>query len=239
MKKIMKVLGVILLVIIVLVLIAFAAKKWYDYNLIFNGKIAQAKFTDMAQVFVSALGLFGVAVAAIYQIRKHSLDRNAHFADRFSKAVAHLESESHAVRCGATYEFKKLAIESKEDREMILKVLSEHVKDRITRTAGRPERDVFLAAETLTFLYEQFNMSAELAKLREGYWNEPDLSGISLRGANLTAAKLWETNLKGADLRGATLTAAQLLEAHIDDTTLLDPNLRAEYERLKAEQDAN
>jgi hypothetical protein len=45
------------------------------------------------------------------------------------------------------------------------------------------------------------------------------------------------TNLRGADLSCAKgLTAEQLLGAIIDDSTVLDPKLRAEYERLKAGQ---
>ena len=58
------------------------------------------------------------------------------------------------------------------------------------------------------------------------------MDGIKLKGANLKYA-----DLQGADLGTAkNLTAEQLLKARIDDSTKLDPDLRAEYERLKAEQ---
>ena len=94
----------------------------------------------------------------------------------------------------------------------------------------------------------------------EGAWlRRANLQGASLNGvklkdvnfeeANLTKADLTWSNLQGADFKGAiiqgaifewaevqdakNLTAEQLLEAYVDDTTLLDPDLRAEYDRLK------
>jgi len=64
------------------------------------------------------------------------------------------------------------------------------------------------------------------------------LTGTLLCDANLRGAVFPLAQLNGADLRGAyNLTAEQLLEAIVDDTTLLDPDLRAEYDRLKAEQE--
>ena len=85
------------------------------------------------------------------------------------------------------------------------------------------------------------------ANLQKARLDLADLSGADLSLANLKQARiegarfegtrLFSTHLEGADLRYAeNLTAAQLLEAIVDDTTLLDPDLRAEYERLKAEQ---
>ena len=70
------------------------------------------------------------------------------------------------------------------------------------------------------------------AHLQEAMLYDANLQEADLLGANLQKAKL-----SGTDLRGAkNLTAAQLLEAIVDDTTQLDPELRAEYDRLKAEQ---
>ena len=88
------------------------------------------------------------------------------------------------------------------------------------------------------------------ARLDNAQMQDTDLDGANLQGAVLDEANLQEAFLTRANLRGAnfvgadlryakSLTAAQLLEAIIDDTTLLDPDLRAEYNRLKAEQDAN
>ena len=70
-----------------------------------------------------------------------------------------------------------------------------------------------------------------------------DLTGTTLQTRNLFGTNLRGTTLKLTRLQGADLSeafgfnAAQLLEAILDDTTLLDPSLRAEYDRLKAERD--
>jgi len=64
-----------------------------------------------------------------------------------------------------------------------------------------------------------------------------NLQKTALSWTNFQEAGLGFANFSGADLKNAkNLTAAQLLRAHIDETTLLDPDLRAEYDRLKAEQ---
>jgi len=57
-------------------------------------------------------------------------------------------------------------------------------------------------------------------------------STVKKINTNMFAAHFIGANLQ----RAKNLTAEQLLSAHIDDTTFLDPDLRAEYDRLKAEQ---
>lgn len=76
------------------------------------------------------------------------------------------------------------------------------------------------------------------ARLLYSNLQDADLQGADLQDANLSEVNFNNTNVqgvnfKGADLRGAkNLRAEQLLTAYIDDTTLLDTDLRAEYERL-------
>lgn len=72
------------------------------------------------------------------------------------------------------------------------------------------------------------------ANLINAWLNNANLQGADLTKADLTGAALWGVNFHGAK----NLTAKQLLLAKIDDTTKLDPELRAEYEALKAKQDA-
>ena len=68
-------------------------------------------------------------------------------------------------------------------------------------------------------------------------FEDADLRLANFNGAYMTNANLQRAYLYAANLQGAkNLTVAQLLEAELDDTTLLDPELRAEYERLKTEQ---
>jgi len=61
------------------------------------------------------------------------------------------------------------------------------------------------------------------------------LNGMNLSMIDFEGALFINVDLKGANLEDTyNLTAEQLLNAAIDDTTLLDPDLRAEYDRLKA-----
>ncbi|MCL1952133.1 MAG: pentapeptide repeat-containing protein [Oscillospiraceae bacterium] len=78
-----------------------------------------------------------------------------------------------------------------------------------------------------------FDANLQMANLFLAQLQEAFLGSANFQGANLDSA-----NLQGANLQGAiNLTAEQLLTAYIDDTTILDPDLRAEYDRLKAEQE--
>jgi len=61
-----------------------------------------------------------------------------------------------------------------------------------------------------------------------------NLKCVDFEGANLQGADFWKANIMGAK----NLTMDQLLSANIDDTTLLGSDLRAKYDRLKAEHDA-
>ena len=79
-----------------------------------------------------------------------------------------------------------------------------------------------------------------VANLQEAILNDSNLQGVDLYHANLRGAYLPVANLQGADLSSSlNLTAKQLQWARIDDTTLLDNDLRTEYEALLAERTAN
>jgi len=86
------------------------------------------------------------------------------------------------------------------------------------------------------YLFQAQLVGADLTKVD---LDKADLQSSDLRDAGFKDASLELTDLRGANLLGAlNLTATQLLEAIVDDTTLLDPALRAEYDRLKTEQTA-
>jgi hypothetical protein len=122
-----------------------------------------------------------------------------------------------------------------------------------------PENDVFIAGTIVSLFFgstsrraslgflkadeiDGYRIKLEGACLYDAHFERARLVRASLKRADLRNAHFKETilneaNLEGADLRYADkITAEQLLSAHIDNTTLLDPDLRAEYERLKAEQ---
>jgi len=203
---------------------------------------------------------------AEYELKLAELDKTSSY--RFGEAVARLQNDSLGVRMGALFELKKLGLESKTDQEIIVQILSpfikEHMKpqhllesEHFLGDRQRPDWDVYIACEmaalffmdtncmiSLAFLQasglDLYKFSLDGARLQAADFRGTILRRAKLKGVDLDRAKLQGANFTaGADLRGAkNLTAAQLLEAIIDDTTKLDPDLRAEYDRLKAEQDA-
>lgn len=65
-----------------------------------------------------------------------------------------------------------------------------------------------------------------------------DFQGADLGWADFQKAEFFSTDLRGAKLKWVkNLTAEQLLEAKIDENTQLDPDLRAELDALRAQQD--
>lgn len=231
--------------------------------------------------------------AEVAQERQERADRS----NRFTYAIEHLNSDSFAIRMGALYELKKLALEDEGLQEGIVRILRPYIRDgienrellppKLYEDSPRPQEDVFLACEITSLIYEQSGYVLSLDSLR---LENLDLSGICLKGADLSRSNLDGANLSSAQLqeadfflcyfRGASfwraqlkdatiyessfekasfneanlegvsfvrislfeasligaegLTAEQLLTADPDDTTELDPELRAEYERLKA-----
>jgi len=75
------------------------------------------------------------------------------------------------------------------------------------------------------------------AQLQDAEIYESDFDKAYFCEANLERTSFVRMSLFEANLSGTKgLTAVQLLTAYLDDTTLLDPDLRAEYDRLKTEQ---
>jgi len=117
-----------------------------------------------------------------------------------------------------------------------------NLQNAILKEANLQETDLEDANLQYAFL-EKANLQGA------NFWGanliDADLQGANLQGANLITANLQGANLDSAKLPGAdlgsvqNLTAEQLLEAIIDDTTLLDDDLRAEYEALMAERNAD
>ena len=75
----------------------------------------------------------------------------------------------------------------------------------------------------------------EGADIGKAHIGDEGVRFANLEDACLAATFLHEANLMATE----NLTAEQLLYAGVDDTTVLGSPLRAEYERLKAEQDAS
>jgi len=133
---------------------------------------------------------------------------------------------------------------------------------KFERKLKRPNEDIFLACEIASLFWEKSKCSIQLVDLQA---EQIDVARIHLKGANLrnanfirtrlfeahleganlevvdcTDTELWSAHLVGTDFKHAwNLTAMQLLKANISNRTHLDPDLRAEYDRLIAEREAD
>ena len=254
--------------------------------------------STIGALIAAASGLLGAALGSIvpfllnkrtskleYELKKAELDKTASY--RFGDAVACLQNDNLGVRMGGLYELQKLCLDSKEESERLVSILTPFVKDHIETEKWlapsildnderkRINQDVCLAGEILSAVYRKHKIWAILpslqadkiymrsfylqgaylwnAHLEEAYFSRVHLEGAVLHNAHLEGARirhafLCEVDLKGANLENANLewtdlsgaknlTAAQLLKAKNVEKAILDPSLRAEYDRLKAEQE--
>ena len=177
---------------------------------------------SLVTAVVAVSGIVLSCITANMTKKQNDLQRKLAYSELFTKAYAHLRDESLAVRCGATNEFKRLAIESPEDRDMILRILAKFVHEGIQNTPRWEDQegctvvedDIFLAADVLTLLFSEYNLCADLA------WVDAHnlaLDNISLQGARMEYANFQGAYLNGAQFQGAYLYQANLLQALLSD----------------------
>ena len=197
-----------------------------------------------------------------YELKKIELEKTASY--RFGDAVARLQDDNLGVRMGALYELKKLGVSSPSEQKNIVRILSFYMQEGIEKENQtpsrynqklRPDEGVFEAGEIASMFFKKAECRVDLSYLMakeknlnsmqlQGAWlNKAQLQRASLIKTQLQNADLFEAQLQGADLNRANLTgainltAAQLLKAKNVEKAILDPSLRAEYDRLKAEQE--
>lgn len=204
-----------------------------------NGLSSDVKATTETSVRTAVLqSAAGIAlfVGLYYTSRTARSNRQGQAADRFSKAVEQLGSESTDVRIGAIIAFEHLARESKELRVPITDLLARFVNGRCSRadlsSEGKAEpiaADVDMAirvlgrrtgrsAETTRIdFYERCLVKARLdaGDLRGVIVSYGQLDGAAmiesdLRGANFFGASVRDAFLSGSDLREASFHGAKL-----------------------------
>jgi len=210
-------------------------------------------------VTVAVLGIILSAKTFSLTAKEKAAQRKMAQSDRFARAIDHLKDESIHIRMGALYELQRIGLEDPKEQVSIVRILSRYVRDRIEdrkylhpsrfyEEKVRPSEDVTLASEITSLFDAPTNwlqlhylkadcVDLGIFQLQHAEFYDAQLREAAFPHANLLGTIFRGANLKGADLRKAiNLTASQLLDAIVDDTTLLDPDLRAEYDRLKAER---
>jgi len=215
---------------------------------IFFSNKPNTNISDIVTATATLIGALTLGGAAAIQYRKQWFTERQVQADerrvekdlveRLKNAIVDLDDVKLAVRIATIYELKRLAV-NEEEAENINTLLSDFFKSKVEILAkehakareenpelenARPEKDVFIAADVLTYLYTQFECRASLFNL---YADHLDLSEIKLQGAKLRKAHLQGVDLsyamlQGADLSYATVQGADLLDVEVDKKTIMN-----------------
>jgi uncharacterized protein YjbI with pentapeptide repeats len=145
--------------------------------------------------------------------------------ERFTQAIAHLESEGMTVRCGGIYALERIAKDSPKDHWTIVEVLTSFIKERLPLKAIEPIDPINTDVQAAITVIRRRNAEYELPNQHIDL-NATNLSLANLRGADLSKADLSLANLRGADLSKADLSGAILIKADLSGADLNLVNLR-------------
>jgi len=196
----------------VVLFIIIGVIAWIIIFIFFINRFARdsTSLYQIAQTTAITLGALTVGSAAVIQYRKQKILENQSYSERFSGALGHLESSEDAVKKGALYEFKRLAMDSTYDIPDIYAVISSFLRQRIEQGPGQTftyDSTVFVAGDVLSSIFEKHPTSGRYS-LRHLEATGVILMGIHLRGADLASAHFGGAHLEGADLECTNLWRA-------------------------------
>jgi hypothetical protein len=201
---------------------------------------------DLVRTTATILGVITVGGAAAIQYRKQrfmeasvhleeakaDLERDMKYAALLTTAIEHLGSDRPAIRRGALYELKRLAIDSEKDRESVLEILARHIKEKAEKIPkdfveqAEQKSEVAVAKEILYLLLRTQRFNAANINLEGVDLSRANLFGVNLFGANLSGADLSGADLSWANLSEADLSGADLSGATLNGTILSGADLR-------------
>lgn len=164
----------------------------------------------------------------IFTGRTYRLSLRGQRSDRFSRAVTQLSSTKNSECIGGIYALEQLMLESHDQHEVIVDVLSHFVRERANGQLspevgqGQPE-----AAQGRYALESACQVALSvLGRRPRRHENNPlDLSGTNLTGARLPRAVMRGVVLKGSNLRGADLEDVDLSYADLTNATFAQASL--------------
>ena len=179
-----------------------------------------------------------------------ALTRQGQVAERFTGAVDQLGSAKLEQRLGGIYALERIAEESASTRLQVFEVLTGFVRERAPRDrkAGGltsvPElrirapdvqavltvlaRRTVMRGDPRLDLRETDLRRADVSGVllqRKAQFQDVNLSGAQLQGADFDGAQLQRARLVGAQLQGAKLSYALLHDADLEGAQLQDANL--------------
>ena len=159
--------------------------------------------------------------------RQLKVSEDQQVAERFTRAVDQLSSESLGVRLGGIYALERIARDSDRDFGVAAEVLTAFVRERAPwpplaepRPANEIPPDIQAVLRVLGRRDEKRSLAAPRLDL-----NAADLRGSDLRDTNLqrvllNKSNLAEAHLERAHLDNARLAGADLRKAHLDHAYL-------------------
>jgi uncharacterized protein YjbI with pentapeptide repeats len=162
------------------------------------------------------------ALQASREDAQRTLDtvREAQFADRYSKAIEQLGSDTPDIRVGGIYALEAIAGDSPARyHATVMEVLTAFIREHSrtppggTRPPRRPPADPQAALSVVGRRKAEHD-------IRPMDLSGADLTGMALNRASLGDASLVKAHLSQADLTLADLTGADLTGAHLDGAHL-------------------
>jgi hypothetical protein len=202
---------------------------------------------DIRATLLQGLGGAALLLGAYFTWRQLHVNREGQITERFTRAVDQLGSDRLDVRLGGIYALKRVAINSKADRQTVYDVLCAYVRqhapgrryrpddppdDRlggVTGLAGKREAAWGLDQRPTLRVRAadvQAAMSALCRRPRAPDHDLLELSMVDLHGADLREAKLVGADLHYSDLSGTDLSGADLYLADLTGARLLAAVLR-------------
>lgn len=172
---------------------------------------------------IAALVFTGLSLRATHD--QYGLSEQGQLADRFSKAIEQLGSNTIDVRLGSIYSLEDVARDSPTHHSTVFEVLNAFVR---TRSHNPPCYSPMLGTRYGSALPADVQAALTVTGRRDTSHdgpNPPDLRTTCLAGADLVAAQLDRANLTGANLNNSNLTGAHLHEAHLFSDVLMGAEL--------------
>ncbi|MDQ1041872.1 pentapeptide repeat-containing protein [Streptomyces sp. V4I2] len=216
---------------------------------------AQARVqNDFRSQLLQAMGGLVVVAGAAVGWQQLRLAREGQIAERFTRAIDHLGSETLDVRLGGIYALERVAKNSPDDRPTVTDILCAFVREHSRWPVGAPDgpehptptvdRDVpwltIRCPDVQTALYvlgrrpghpQEHPLYLSRADLRRAQLGGAQLEGTNLRHSNLARAYMPNSNLGNGqlvnvDLRHAHLRGARLPGADLRNAHLEHADLR-------------
>ena len=202
---------------------------------VLQGASPESTTGDLLRYTSIALGVLALGGTAVVQYRKQKdseervvLERDMQFAERLTKAVEHLGSDSRAIRNGGLHELRRLANDSEKDRIPALEIIAQfitHLQWRYDIQNPQEQKKFESELRSAKDVFGAFLRQLEPGLLYGTDFNGADFSNMNLQDADLSGVDFRKANLSGADLRETSLSGANLMEANLSEASLWGTNL--------------